>query len=379
MQSTVTPIDSAVEPMIAILVAAAALAILGQGFKKDGIPAAILTLLMLGLSLGSMVSGGSTRVVFLAMVLGMTGLMLAKSAGSNLLVRGALGVCGIGIVCLVASLWATPPVATVLQMTAYATALPLFPLHGLFVGAVACLPSGVAAFLGFALPFLGFMGLSSVSSALPTWIQPGLFVLAFIGAFYGVMKMIARHRVDEQAAYLGVTLLAVPWWHLSVAGDAARATLYVTAIALALLGLRLAAGFVQTRFGHLDMEKIRGLARPMPRFATLLTLLIMAVMGLPLFGVFSGFMALLLGPSSSGALDLAGILVLWFLASWLLTSLLQRLLFGPPRTDVLYRDLTWPESCSLVVLLVLLALGGMVPVERFQSGHLPDFSWLSRR
>jgi hypothetical protein len=110
-------------------------------------------------------------------------------------------------------------------------------------------------------------------------------------------------------------LLAVPWWHLSVAGNAAPAALYVTAIALALLGLRLAAGFLQARFGHLDIDKMRGLARPMPRFATLLTLLMMAVMGLPLFGVFSGFMALLLGPSSFGAAGLAGVVVLWFLAS----------------------------------------------------------------
>jgi NADH-quinone oxidoreductase subunit M len=365
--------------MIVLFIVAAGVVLVGQGFKKDRMPAAILTLLLLGLSLGAVASGGATRVVFLAMVMGVTGLMLVKRAGSCPLVRGSLGVGSVGMACLMASLWATPPVATVLQVIGYATVLPLFPFHGLFVGAVAHLPASVAAFAGFALPFLGFIGLGSVGSALPAWMRAGLFVSILLGAFYGVMKLTARHRVDEQVAYLGVILLAVPWWHLSVAGNAAPAALYVTAIALALLGLRLAAGFLQARFGHLDIDKMRGLARPMPRFATLLTLLMMAVMGLPLFGVFSGFMALLLGPSSFGAAGLAGVVVLWFLASWLMTSLLQRLLFGPPRMEVLYRDLTWLEVCSLAVLLVVLAAGAITPADGFGIGHGPEVSRLSRR
>jgi len=379
VQSTVVALDVSVGVTIALLVVAAGVALMGQGFKKERIPASIQTLLLLGLSLGVVVSGGAMRAVFLAMVFGMTGLMLVKRAGSCPVVRGSLGVGSAGMACLIASLWAPPPAATVLQVIGYATALPLFPFHGLFVGAVAHLPASVAVFAGFALPFLGFIELGSVGSALPAWMQTGLFVPALLGALYGVMKVIAGHHVGEQAAYLGVSLLAVPWWHLSVTGNAAPAALYVTATALALLGLRLAAGFLLTRFGHLDIDKIRGLARPMPRFATLLTLLMMAVMGLPLFGVFSGFMALLLGPSSFGAAGLAGVVVLWFLASWLMTHLLQRLLFGPPRTDALYRDLTWSEACSLAVVLVVLAAGAIMPADGFQIGHGPEVSWLSRR
>lgn len=379
MHSTVVALDVSVGAIIVLLVVAAGAALMGQGLKKDRTPAAILSLLMLGLSLGVVVSGGSLRVVFLAMVLGVTGLMLAKSAGSCLFVRGSLGVGGVGMACLIASLLAPPPAATVLQLIGYATFLPVFPFHGLFVGAVAHLPTSVAAFAGFALPFLGFIELGSIGSALPAWMQTGLFVPALLGALYGLIKVLAGRHVGEQAAYLGVSLLAVPWWHLSVTGNAAPAALYVTATALALLGLRLAAGFLLTRFGHLDSDKIQGLARPMPRFATLLTLLMMAVMGLPLFGVFSGFMALLLGPSSIGAAGLAGVAVLWFLASWLMTSLLQRLLFGPPRTDVLHRDLTWPEVCSLAAVLVVLAAGAIMPADGFQIGHEPEVSRLSRR
>lgn len=379
MQSTVIAVDVSVGMTIALLVVAAGVALMGQGLKNERIPASVQTLLMLGLSLGAVVGDGSMRAIFLAMVLGMIGLMLVKSAGSCPAVRGSLGVGSAGMACLIASLWVPPPAAAALQVIGCATALPLFPLHGLFVGAVAYLPARVAAFAGFALSFLGFITLGSVGSALPAWGQPSLFMLALLGAFYGVMKLIACHRVDEQVAYLGVTLLAVPWWHLSVGGELAQSALYVSSIALALLGLRLAAGFLQARFGHLDMDKIRGLARPMPRFAALLALLSMAAMGLPLFGVFWGFMAVLLGPSSFGALGFAGVVVLWFLSSWLLTSLLQRLLFGPPRSDLLYRDLTWSEACSLAVLLVVLAVGAIMPADRLHVGHGPDISWLSWR
>ncbi len=379
MQGTVVALDVSVGVTIALLVVAAGVALMGQGLKKERIAASIQTLLLLGLSLGVVVSGGAMRPVFLAMVFGMSGFMLAKSAGSCPMVRGSLGIGSAGMVCLFASLWAPPPYAAVLKVIGYATALPLFPFHGLFVGAVVHLPASVAAFAGFALPFLGFIELGSVGAALPEWMQTGLCVAALLGAFYGVVKLIACHRVDEQVAYLGVTLLVVPWWHLSVGGEPAQAALYASSIAFALLGLRLAAGFLQVRFGHLDMDKIRGLARPMPRFATLLALLSMAVMGLPLFGVFWGFMVVLLGPSSFGAFGFAGVVVLWFLMSWLLTNFLQRLLFGPPRSDMLYRDLTWPEACSLAVLLVVLAVGAIMPADRLHTGHGPDISRLSWR
>src|SRR3990172_8673971 len=258
-------------------------------------------------------------------------------------------------------------VLVVLRLVAFATALPLFPLHGVFVGALSHLPGSLPAFLAVALPSLGVHGVVSISAAVPAGILPSLLLLALIGALYGSLKALVQCHLGQMVAYLAVTLLAIPWWHMAVtAGKMPQAAGYVSAVAVAMGGLLLAGHFVQARYCHLDLDKLRGLARPMPRFATLFGLLIMAAMGLPLFGVFSAFMAMMFSSSTTLPQSIVVILLVWFMASWLLVMLMQRILFGQPRPDLLYRDLSQTEVLSLVLVLCLLALGGIVPAGLFQ-------------
>ncbi len=352
-----------------LLIAAAVLALLGSSFRRDGMAPIGVTLLLLGLSLGTIIGTGTVSSVFLALLLSVIGLALAwTDTRTAPMIQGALGTCGVGVVSLVASLWATPSVAAVLQVTAFATALPLFPLHGLFVGAVAHLPGSIATYLALALPILGLHGLVSLAVSLPTGAGTTLFSLALVGALYGGLKAMTRAHMGEQMAYVGVILFAIPWWHLALAQGPSQTAWYVSGVAGAMYGLRLAENVLLARFGHLDLEKVWGLARPMPRFATLVGLLILVTMGLPLFGVYSGFMALVLNSASTGAQGIVFVLGIWLLVSWLLVRPLHQLLFGQPRTDLLYRDLGWPEVLPLVVVLLLLGLSGLTPSNLFQ-GH----------
>ena len=85
----------------------------------------------------------------------------------------------------------------------------------------------------------------------------------------------------------------------------------------------------------------------MPRFATVFSLLVMAAVGLPPFGLFSAYVAMLLRASATISWGLMVILFTWFLASWYLFRMMQRLLFGPHRSDVRYKDLRTGElRCS---------------------------------
>src|SRR3970282_1628827 len=99
----------------------------------------------------------------------------------------------------------------------------------------------------------------------------------------------------------------------------------------------------------------------MPRFATLLALLVMAAVGLPPFGLFSGFIAMLLAPSVADAWGLTAMLFTWLAASWSLFKLVQRLLFGPHRADIHYEDLRGAEVASLAIIVVILAALGIAP------------------
>ncbi len=93
----------------------------------------------------------------------------------------------------------------------------------------------------------------------------------------------------------------------------------------------------------------------MPRFAVVLSLLIMAAVGLPPFGLFFGHVEMLLRASPAFSWSLTIIALTWFLASWYLFRMMQRLLFGPHRADLRYEDLRANEVVYFAVLIVLSA------------------------
>ena len=109
------------------------------------------------------------------------------------------------------------------------------------------------------------------------------------------------------------------------------------------------------------MNRIGGLARPMPRFGLCLALVVMAAVGLPPFGLLFSYIGLLMKmPAMSGGLVV--VLLTWFGASWYLFKLMQRLLFGPHRADLRYRDLQPGEMAAFAVILFLLLLLSVAPL-----------------
>jgi NADH-quinone oxidoreductase subunit M len=219
---------------------------------------------------------------------------------------------------------------------------------------------------------------------LPAELLNGVRLLALFGALYGSIKALAQVRATRVLAYGGLAFYSILWWHVAVAGSVTpQATIYISAVALVTGGLRLAWHAVQTRYGDLAPDRIGGLARPMPRFATLLALLVMAAVGLPPFGLFSGYIAMLFDPSITmsigSSVGLTIILLTWFTASWYLYTLMQRLLFGPHRQDLPYEDLRPAEVAPLVIVLLLLLALGVAPhglIELFDANTLT--AWNAR-
>jgi hypothetical protein len=249
-----------------------------------------------------------------------------------------------------------------------AVLLPLFPFHGVYRLALTRAPGYASAGLAIVLPLAGLYGAANVLPGLPAGLLFGVKVLALFGALYASIKALAQHRATGLLAYGGLAFYSILWWHLAIAGRVLpQDGLFAGAAALVTAGLCLAWRAVQTRYGDLTLDRVRGLARPMPRFATLLGLLVMAAVGLPPFGLFSGYLALLLDPldgiAVGSSVALTVILLVWFMASWYLYKLMQRILFGPHRPDVPYRDLSPAEIAPLVAVLLLLLGLGVAPHE----------------
>ena len=154
--------------------------------------------------------------------------------------------------------------------------------------------------------------------------------------------------------YGSLALFSILWWYLATTRTAVPETVvYLSAVGLATSGLLIARYVLRARYGEIDLRALTGLAEPMPRFAIALSLLAVAALGLPPFGVFSGFIGMLLVPSFALSGGLAVILIVWLCASWYFIDLAHGLLFGRQRPERRHEDLRAPELAALTIVLAL--------------------------
>ena len=357
-------------PLLALLPIAAFLSLLAQPIHDDNRAAWIMTLLLLGLGLGVLGARDGMSLVLLALLLiVLVALLYRYRALSVSHLWQGIGVYGLGVVCLVASLAAAPPMSAVAALAVCAMLLPLAPLHAGYVAALAGLPGNLPAFLACLLPVLGFHGLLAVFPHLPGDLNTALPMAGLIGAVYGALKALAQSRVRALLAYANLSFFSMLWWYVATTRTAPpQAVRYLAAVGLVTSGLLLGWYAIRARYGDMDLRAIRGLAHPMPRFAVLFALLALAALGLPPFGVFAGFMGLLLTPALPLSSALAVIVLVWLTASWYFLDLLQRLLFGRHRPDLHYEDLRRTEFAALLALMLILFAMGLAPARMFEYG-----------
>ena len=254
-------------------------------------------------------------------------------------------------------------------LLAAALLLPLFPLHGVYLSALTRVSGKLAVVAAVAMPILG----TWLVPALPREILPGLGVLAAFGALWGSLKAVIQIRISCRLAYGGMALSSILWWHLAQVGKlTAQGLLFVVAASLAIGGLMYAWERLRSRFGDLDLNEIGGLFKPMPRFALCMALLVMAASGLPPFGLFYGYLAILVSPSTTMSLSLVAMVVAWFAASWYSFKLMQLLLFGPCRQDLRYKDLGGGEVAGFAVVIALLVVLGGLPQTWLETAISSD-------
>jgi len=254
-----------------------------------------------------------------------------------------------------------------------AVCLPLFPFHGLYMAALTRAPRLMAVTLAVLLPIVGLFFVPNIT---PEFL-PAVGILAGFGALWGSIKALMQVRVLHLLSYAGLALYSVLWWHLAQAGKLTPpAMLYAWAATLTIGGLVLGWDRIRVRHGDLDLNRIGGLLKPMPRFALCMALLVMAAVGLPPFGLFFGYLGILLSPSTgmSFGFGLLAIIAAWFAASWYLFKLMQRLLFGTHREDLRYEDLSPAEIAAFAVVILLLVVPVSMPQHWLETRD-PAVTW----
>lgn len=245
--------------------------------------------------------------------------------------------------------------------------LPLFPLQSAYVAALTNAPRAWVFALSTVMPLAGLYGLTKLVPSIPPTLQPAISALALVGAIYASIKAVTQKNIPHLIAYAGLAFYSILWWQIaSVGGVTSEAIIYTISVVLVLAGMLMAWDRLRIRYGDLPMNRIGGLVNPMPKFGMCLALVVMAGVGLPPFGLAFSFIGLMLGTPSMTVGTMV-ILLTWFGASWYLFKLMQRLLFGPHRTDFRYDDLNPMEIAAFVVVLLLLIALSFAPQELFAA------------
>lgn len=354
---------------LCLLPVTAFLTLLGQPLHRDNSSAWIMTLILLGVALGILTSRAAAHEFLLMLLLGLVcGLLYRHQQGSAPATWRGMSSFGLGIVTTVMALALPAPASTIASLVTCATLLPLLPLHSGFVAALSVLPGNLPAWLAFILPIVGFHSLFLLLPSLSGTALKTVALLALAGAVYGSLRALIQSHPLPRLGYAALAFFSMFWWYIADTGTApVQAMVYLTAVGLTTSGLLLAWYAIRARYGDVDFRALGGLAYPMPRFSTLLALLGLAALGMPPFGVFSGFLGMLLTPAFSPSGPFAIILLIWLTASWYYTDLIQQVVFGRARLDVRHEDLRQTEWISLMLVLLLLLILGMAPSRVFES------------
>ena len=305
----------------------------------------------------------------LALRIGQCCTRLASRLNASTLLPYVMGLAALVALLSVSALPESLSLLKVIHFLVVALILPLFPLHGLYVATVVC-SRGIAIGLTLLMPAAGLYTMTELLHGVSAEFLTGIRMLALFGSLFGSLKALAQPRVTPLLAYAGVAFYSVLWWSAAGGTVSKEALIYAVSVILVTGGLLLITSRLQARYGDEAVDRIGGLARPMPRFAILMTLLTMAAIGLPPFGFFSGSVGILLRPPVAISWELIIIVFTHFAASFYLFRLMQRILFGPHRTDIPYKDFSRGEGAALLIVLLMLVVIGLLPYGFFDFDSL---------
>ena len=245
---------------------------------------------------------------------------------------------------------------------AFAIKVPMFPLHtwlpdahveaptaGSVILAGILLKMGTYGFLRFAVPFFPTVALD------PT-VQLIIVALALIGIIYGGLVAMVQPDFKKLIAYssvahLGFVMLGI--WALTLQ-SVQGALLIMINHGISTGALFFLVGMIYERRHSRLIEAYGGIARVVPMFAAILTLVSLSSIALPGTNGFVGEFLVLIGSFRTypiaTALATTGVIVA---AAYLLTAL-QRVIFNPV-THEENKTLTDLSARELIVLVPLLA------------------------
>jgi NADH-quinone oxidoreductase subunit M len=253
---------------------------------------------------------------------------------------------------------------------AFAVKVPIFPLHTWLPDAHVEAPTAGSVLLAGVLLKMGTYGLLRFNVGLfPEQAHrnaPWIMVLALIGIIYGALVSLVQPNLKKLIAYssishLGFVVLGI--FSFTAAG-LNGAVFVMLAHGVATGGLFMLAGIIYERRHTYEITELGGLATPMPKYATLFLVTVLASVGLPLLNGFIGEFLVLSGAFQArpiyGILGATG--VIW--SACYLLWMYQRVFYGQVKHEVnnSLPDLNPREKAALWPIVVAALVMGVAPL-----------------
>jgi NADH-quinone oxidoreductase subunit M len=251
--------------------------------------------------------------------------------------------------------------------------MPIFPLHGWLPLAHVEAPSPVSILLSGILLKMGAYGLIRAVVMLPEaakLLQPFLIFLGLFGMLYGGLLAWRQSDLKAMIAYssishMGMVLLGIATLNeMGITG----AVLQMTAHGLIAGALFLLVGLLYERTHTRNIQDYSSLIRTMPRFALLMTLSLLAAIGLPgSVGFIAELHTLIGGFSAFSNSNLGMVVMICFSMSILVGAAyairtISLLFTGPVKQEMQHlKDLKAPELLAAGTLVTGIVLFGLLP------------------
>ena len=252
-------------------------------------------------------------------------------------------------------------------LVGFGVKIPIFPLHGWLPLAHVEAPSPVSVLLSGILLKMGAYGLLRVVEILPAaavLLQPLLVGIALVSILYGGLLAWRQTDLKAMIAYSSVSHMGVVVLGISTLNEIGLqgATLQMVAHGLIAGALFLLVGLLYERTHSRELADYGSLVRVTPRFTFLMTLALLAGMGMPGLAGFVAELHVLIGGFSQWGwlMVLASVGVL--LSAAYAVRTIGGLFAGPIRPELAQMpDMRPLELAAAVPLVAGLLLMGLLP------------------
>lgn len=321
------------------------------------------SMITLGLTLGTLLGQGFVGRFFLCLFLGYAAFSIAQEMRRSFRKTLTLIHFLFAIVLSLSSAMGSDSVKLLSGLFLAVTFLPLVPFHLPFVGMVENAKGALSSL--WMVVWLA-IGLAELNLIYPSLATDSLFYvgfLALITAFYAAMAALGQKKANLFIAAATVAHVSVIWGLLNIFPNFPKwGIAFGVAVAFILGGINLAFSFVRMRYGWQSIGKLPGLATPMPRFGTVMVLLVGLALFLPMVPTFTG----LSGMPTIETVDINFIkiflifLAVWLGGGWFFMQMLHQTAFGETRTDVPYSDLRLTEFTAVIILILGAGYSGIL-------------------